>query len=57
MSEFLLELYSEEIPPGLQINSRKELKESLEKILKEDGLSFKSIELIFFTYTINYFNK
>ncbi len=44
MSEFLLELYSEEIPPGLQINSRKELKESLEKILKEDGLSFKSID-------------
>ena len=43
MSEFLLELYSEEIPPSLQINSRIELKESLEKILKEESLNFKSI--------------
>ena len=43
MAEFLLELYSEEIPPELQINSRKELKESLEKSLKEESLNFKSI--------------
>ena len=27
MSEFLLELYSEEIPPNLQINARNQLKE------------------------------
>ena len=31
MAEFLLELYSEEIPPQLQINARKELKQILEK--------------------------
>ena len=43
MAEFLLELYSEEIPPELQINSRKELKDSLEKSLKEESLNFKSI--------------
>ena len=43
MSEFLLELYSEEIPPKLQISARKELKESLEKSLKEESLKYKSI--------------
>ena len=43
MSEFLLELYSEEIPPQLQINARKELKEKIEKLLEEENLKFKSI--------------
>ena len=43
MSEFLLELYSEEIPPQLQINARKELKEKIEKSLKEENLKFNSI--------------
>ena len=43
MSEFLLELYSEEIPSELQITARKELKENLEKSLKEEGLKYKSI--------------
>ena len=31
MSEFLLELYSEEIPPQLQINARNQLKQQLEE--------------------------
>ena len=35
MAEFLLELYSEEIPPQLQINARNELKQILEKSIKE----------------------
>ena len=35
MSEFLLELYSEEIPPKLQINARNDL--------KEEGVKYKSI--------------
>ena len=43
MPEFLLELYSEEIPPQLQISARKELKVKIEKTLLEEGLRFKSI--------------
>ena len=31
MAEFLLELYSEEIPPQLQVSARNELKELIEK--------------------------
>ena len=41
MSEFLLELYSEEIPPQLQINARTQLKQQLEKSLKEQGIQYK----------------
>ena len=43
MSELLLELYSEEIPPKLQTSAREELKELLEKSLKEENIKFKSI--------------
>ena len=35
MAELLLELYSEEIPPQLQIGARNQLKEFVEKSLKE----------------------
>ncbi|MFL2883534.1 MAG: glycine--tRNA ligase subunit beta [Pelagibacteraceae bacterium] len=38
MSELLLELYSEEIPPQLQISARKKLKENIENSLKEENL-------------------
>ena len=41
MSEFLLELYSEEIPPQLQINARTQLKQQLEKSLEEEGIQHK----------------
>ncbi len=41
MSEFLLELYSEEIPPQLQINARTQLKQQLEKSFKEEGIEYK----------------
>ena len=41
MSEFLLELYSEEIPPQLQINARTQLKQQLENSLKEQGIQYK----------------
>ena len=41
MSEFLLELYSEEIPPQLQINARNQLKQNLEKSLEEEGIQYK----------------
>jgi len=43
MSEFLLELYSEEIPPRLQINARRELEILIKKGLNEESLKFKSI--------------
>ena len=41
MSEFLLELYSEEIPPQLQINASTQLKQLLEKSLREQGIPHK----------------
>ncbi len=41
MPEFLLELYSEEIPPQLQINARTQLKQHLENSLKEQGIEYK----------------
>ena len=41
MSEFLLELYSEEIPPQLQINARTQLKQQLETSLKEEEIQYK----------------
>ena len=41
MSEFLLELYSEEIPPKLQISARTQLKEQLESLLKDEEIHYK----------------
>ena len=41
MSEFLLELYSEEIPPLLQINARNQLKQFIEKSFKDEGIKYK----------------
>jgi len=41
MSEFFLELFSEEIPAGLQQNARKVLLESFQKIFQEKQISFK----------------
>ncbi len=40
MSEFLLELYSEEIPPNLQINARNDLQEKIKKSLIDENLKF-----------------
>ena len=41
MPEFLLELYSEEIPPQLQINARNQLKQQLETSLEKEGIKNK----------------
>jgi len=41
MSEFFLELFSEEIPAGLQRNSRKTLLENFQKLFEEKQISFK----------------
>ena len=43
MSEFLLELYSEEIPPNLQTAARKELKLKIQKSLEEEGLKYEML--------------
>ena len=45
MSEFLLEHYSEEIPPQLQTSARKEIKDNFESLLKESGLKFNKINI------------
>ena len=54
MSEFLLELYSEEIPPQLQINARTQLKQQLEKSLEEEGIQLQRMFGIFKPNQIKY---
>ena len=41
MSEFFIELFSEEIPANLQVNARKNLYESFKKFFDENGVSIK----------------
>ena len=41
MSEFFLELFSEEIPAGLQQNARNTLLESFQKLFQEKNILFK----------------
>ena len=41
MSEFFLELFSEEIPAGLQCNSRKALLGSFQKLFEEKQILFR----------------
>ena len=43
MAELLLELYSEEIPPQLQIEARSQLKQFIENSFKENHLKFKDL--------------
>ena len=45
MAEFLLELYSEEIPHGLQISAREEIKKNLLKSLNEESIKYKSADV------------
>jgi len=45
MAEFLLELYSEEIPHSLQISAREEIKQNLLKSLEEESIKYKSAEV------------
>ena len=45
MAELLLELYSEEIPPQLQINARNQLKILIESSFRDKGIKFKNIEV------------
>lgn len=43
MGELILELYSEEIPPQLQIEARKQLQELIEKAFLEENINYKKI--------------
>ena len=45
MAELLLELYSEEIPPKLQIEARIQLKEYIEKSFKEENIKYKELNV------------
>ena len=45
MSEFLLELYSEEIPHGLQIDCRTNLEASFQKKLEDHNIKYKHINV------------
>ena len=45
MSDFFLELYSEEIPHGLQINVRKQIHELILKELNENNIKFKGFDI------------
>ena len=43
MAELLLELYSEEIPPQLQIEARSQLKQFIENSFKENNLKYNDL--------------
>ena len=45
MAELLLELYSEEIPPQLQIGARSQVKDFIEKSFIENNLKFKELSV------------
>ena len=45
MAEFLLELYSEEIPPQLQIAARLQIKQFIENSLKENNIKYKNLSV------------
>ena len=43
MAELLLELYSEEIPPQLQIGARTQLKEFIKSSFKDNEIRYKEL--------------
>jgi glycyl-tRNA synthetase beta chain len=45
MAELLMELYSEEIPPQLQIGARNQLKQFFEKFFEEESIKYKEISI------------
>ena len=45
MPELLLELYSEEVPPQLQIAARSQIKQLVENSLKEDNVKYKELSV------------
>ena len=45
MAELLLELYSEEIPPQLQIAARSQIKQFIENSLQEEKVKYKELSI------------
>ena len=45
MAELLLELYSEEIPPQLQISARSQIKQYIENSFKEENIRHKELSV------------
>ena len=45
MAELLLELYSEEIPPQLQIAARSQIKQYIENSFKENNIKYKELSV------------
>ena len=45
MAELLLELYSEEIPPQLQIAARSQIKQFIENSFEEDNIKYKELSV------------
>ena len=45
MAELLLELYSEEIPPQLQISARSQIKQYIENSFKENNIKYKELSV------------
>ena len=45
MAELLLELYSEEIPPQLQISARSQIKQYIENSFKEENIRYKELSV------------
>ena len=45
MAELLLELYSEEIPPQLQISARSQIKQYIENSFKEENINYKELSV------------
>ena len=45
MAELLLELYSEEIPPQLQISARSQIKQYIENSFKEKNIRHKELSV------------
>ena len=43
MAELLLELYSEEVPPQLQIAARSQLKKFIENTFEEENIKYKDV--------------
>ena len=45
MAELLLELYSEEVPPQLQIAARSQIKHFIENTFKEENVKYKELRV------------
>ena len=48
MAELLLELYSEEVPPQLQIAARSQIKQFIENTFEEENVKFKEFSIYCF---------